>query len=250
MRIGDDDKETNLRKAEELIDGVQNADLILLPELWAIGYYSFDLYASAGESLDGEIAARMKGKARQKGCFIFAGSLLERSDEQIYNTSVLIDPEGEIVGKYRKIHLYGHNSSENKLLQRGTDIVVVETKMACFGLSTCYDLRFPELYRKLALQGANVFLVASAWPYPRLEHWLMLNRVRALENQVFLISSNCVGTNRQKQFLGHSMVINPWGTIVTSGGDLECILQAEIDVKMVEEARAMFPAFTDRVLEV
>jgi len=115
-------------------------------------------------------------------------------------------------------------------------------------LPVSYDLRFPEIFRAMLDKGAELFLVTSGWPYPRLEHWIMLNRVRAIENTAFLVSSNCVGTNRGAQFCGHSMMVNPWGVILTSGGDEECLLKAEIDMDKVTAVRGKFPAVSDRVL--
>jgi predicted amidohydrolase len=114
------------------------------------------------------------------------------------------------------------------------------------GLATCYDLRFPELFRRMVARGVEIFLVCSAWPYPRLEHWLMLNRVRALENQCFLISANSVGLNHGIQFVGHSMITDPWGTILASAGDQDVIIRAEIDLNDLASARQQFPALADR----
>ena len=248
MKIGDEAKELNLKRASGLIDSVDGADLILLPELWNIGYFAFASYRDECEDLNGPTITLLKEKAARKGCYIFGGSLVIRSEDGgLYNTSTLINPKGEIIAQYGKIHLFGYDSEEARLLRRGTEIRVVKSEIGTFGLSTCYDLRFPELYRKMAVMGAELFLVASAWPYPRLEAWLMLNRVRALENQTFLISSNCTGINRGKQFVGHSMIVDPWGTPMATGGDEECILRAKIDLQKVYEARKIFPAFNDRV---
>lgn len=248
MEIGDRDKKANLDRAGEFIDATGHADLILLPELWNIGYFSFDAYEAGSETIEGPTMAFLRQKAVEKGCFLFGGSFVESKEGRLYNTSALIDRKGQIVAIYRKIHLYGHQSEEAKLLGRGSEICVMKTELGVFGLSTCYDLRFPELYRKMATMGAEIFLVASAWPFPRLEAWLMLNRVRALENLVFVVSSNCVGTNRGKQFVGHSMVVDPWGTPLATGGDHECIVRASIDPRKVHETRATFPAFSDKVL--
>ena len=111
----------------------------------------------------------------------------------------------------------------------------------------CYDLRFPELFRRMGEKGAEVFLVPSAWPFPRLEAWIMLNRVRALENLCFLVSANSVGVNRGIQFAGNSMMVDPWGVILTSGGDEEVILQAELDPEVMHSARERYPALADRL---
>jgi predicted amidohydrolase len=116
------------------------------------------------------------------------------------------------------------------------------------GLACCYDLRFPELFRAMVDQGAEFFLVCSAWPYPRLESWIMLNRVRALENEAFLVSSNCVGITKGTQFVGHSLVIDPWGSIVAGSGDEETVVWADVDPGKVKQVRKVFPPLRDRVL--
>ncbi|MGD9138652.1 MAG: nitrilase-related carbon-nitrogen hydrolase, partial [Desulfobacterales bacterium] len=163
-----------------------------------------------------------------------------------YNSSYLISPNGELLANYLKIHLFGYNSKETQLLTAGTSIVTIETPLGNIGLATCYDLRFPELFRRMVEQGAEIFLVCSAWPYPRLEHWIMLNRVRALENQCFLISANSVGLNMGIQFVGHSMITDPWGTILAGAGDKETIIKSELDLGELAAARQQFPALVDR----
>lgn len=248
MGIGDGGKQANVRRAAELLDQVGDVDLILLPEIWNVGYFAFDAYRKESETLSGSTVSMLKDKAAAKGCFVFGGSIVEKADGGYYNTSVLIDRHGALVGQYRKIHLYGHQSDEAKLLNRGDTVTVVDTELGKIGLSTCYDLRFPELYRQMAVMGAEMFLVASAWPFPRLEAWLMLNRVRALENQVFVVSSNCTGANRGKPFVGHSMIVDPWGTPLATGGDYECVVRAAVDLAQVHEIRSIFSGFNDRVL--
>jgi predicted amidohydrolase len=127
---------------------------------------------------------------------------------------------------------------------------VIPTEFGNFGLATCYDLRFPELFRKMLDQGAEFFLIASAWPAPRLEHWLLLNRTRALENLSCLISSNGVGMNRGTQFIGHSLVVDPMGQIITGSNEEECVVWAEVNRDIVQKARAEFPALKDRVFKI
>ena len=132
----------------------------------------------------------------------------------------------------------------------GTSITVIPTEFGNFGLATCYDLRFPELFRKMLDRGAEFFLISSAWPTFRQEHWLLLNRTRALENLSCLISSNCVGINRGTQFAGHSLVVDPMGEIVAgSNDDEECVVWGEVNRDIVLRARAEFPALRDRVFK-
>jgi predicted amidohydrolase len=248
MVIDDQGKSANLKHASRLIDSVDQAELILLPEIWNIGYFGFASYRRDAEVLDGPTVSMLREKAAKRNCFIFGGSFVHQVDGKLYNTSVLIDRKGSIVAQYSKIHLFGFKSEEATLLTRGSEVCVIKTEIGTFGLSTCYDLRFPELYRKMAVSGAEMFLVASAWPFPRVEAWLLLNRVRPLENQTFLASSNCAGMNFGKQYVGRSMIVDPWGNPIAMGGDEECIVEANIDLKKVHEAREIFPAFRDKVL--
>ncbi|MCL5958883.1 MAG: carbon-nitrogen family hydrolase [Chloroflexi bacterium] len=251
LKVSDDnDKQGRLERAKALIDQVGSADLILLPEIWNVGFFAFDRYEEQSEPLDGPTISAISDKAAQNGSYILAGSIVERTSEGLFNTAVLLDRKGNITATYRKIHLFGYNSAESKLLMPGREVAAVETELGVFGLSTCYDLRFPELYRRLVDKGAQAFLVVSAWPYPRLEHWNALNRVRAFENQCFLISSNCCGVSLGKQYCGHSSIVDPWGIPVASAGDYETVLQTEVDVRMVQETRDEFPALRDRVLEL
>ena len=252
IQLGINDSETKeerLARVTALLDQVSGADLVLLPEIWHLGYFSFDLYDSAGEEISGTTFTTMAAKAREHRMYLLAGSIVEKAEGRLYNTCAMFDPQGTRIATYRKIHLFGYGSFETKLLTPGRDVVAVKTEIGPLGFTTCYALRFPELYRRLVDQGTEIFLVSSAWPYPRLEHWQMLNRVRALENEGFLISANCAGTNRGKQFLGHSMVVDPWGTVVAGAGDGEVIIRTEIDVALAERVRKEFPPLQDRVLK-
>src|SRR5439155_24516947 len=127
--------------------------------------------------------------------YLFTGSFVERAGDRLFNTCLLLDARGEVVARYRKIHLFGYQSEEHRLLERGEEVVVAGTPWGRAGLSLCYDLRFPALYRRMIDEGAEFFLVAAAWPAARLEPWILLNRVRALENQAFLFSCNGAGSS-------------------------------------------------------
>lgn len=247
MEITDRSKEENLAHAESLLAKAEGADLVVLPEVWNVGYFSFDQYEAGSEPPDGETASRMSGAARRLGAYLHAGSWVVKKDGGLYNTSFLFDPQGEVAAAYEKIHLFGYGSKERDLLTRGTEPVTVRTGIGTFGLTTCYDLRFPELYRRMMKAGAEVFLVASGWPYPRLEHWMMFNRVRAVENVCYLVSANCVGLNRGVRFCGHSMIVDPWGIVKAGGGDEEEILWAEVDIDKVARVRESFTALDDIV---
>jgi predicted amidohydrolase len=246
ITVTENDKDATLRKAEQLIRSERDADLIILPELWNIGFLSFDRYVSEAEDENGPTLTCLKQLAAELSVHIHTGSFVESDNGQYYNTSYLLSPQGSILGKYRKIHLFGYQSQETQILRPGKEVTVVETPLGKIGMATCYDLRFPELFRRMTDMGAELFLVCSAWPYPRLEAWIMLNRVRALENQAFLVSANSVGPNRGGTFVGHSMAVDPWGTIMRSGGDEEVVLRAEFDMASVDAIRKRFPPLADR----
>lgn len=241
------DKTQTIDRAVEHIRRARGADLIILPELWNIGFMSFDRYVTESEDKTGPTLTTLKGLAQEVKAYLHTGSFVEKAGDKYYNSSYLISPQGDILANYRKLHLFGYNSKEGQLLTMGDEVVVVKTPLGTFGLATCYDLRFPELFRRMVEKGAEIFLVCSAWPYPRLEHWIMLNRVRALENQCFLVSANTVGPNMGSLLVGHSMIVNPWGVILGSGGDEEVILQCELNLEEIGTARDRFPALADRL---
>ena len=247
MSVVEGDKSETIDRAIENVRRARGADLIDLPELWNIGFMSFDRYLPESEDKNGPTLTTFRELAKEVKAYVHTGSFVERDGDKYYNSSYLISPKGEIIANYRKLHLFGYNSKETQILTRGNDVVVAKTPLGNFGLATCYDLRFPELFRRMVEKEAEIFLVCSAWPYPRLEHWIMLNRVRALENQCFLVSANSVGLDMGAKFVGHSMIVNPWGVILASGGDDEVILRSELDLNEVNEARERFPVLTDRL---
>ena len=248
LAMTDQPKERNVDYALELIDKVPASDLILLPEIWPCGFFSFDRYKRDSEAIDGPIVSAMKAAAQAKKCHIFMGSLVEKDGDQYYNTSILLDPAGKIAARYRKIHLFGYQSDETAILEPGDAVVVADTPWGKSGLSTCYDLRFPELYRRMIDQGATFFLVASAWPRVRLDAWRLFNCCRAHENLAFLVSCNCAGANQGKTYAGHSMIVNPLGQVLAEGNDKEEWVSAEIDPQLADAARIEFPALKDRRL--
>jgi predicted amidohydrolase len=240
-------KEERVARAAALVEEQTGADLVLLPEIWNVGYFNFDDYAAEAETLDGPTVSRMADAARRVGAWVLGGSIVERDGDQLHNTAVLLDRTGEIAGTYRKIHLFGYGSREPEVLTRGTEPAVIETEFGRVGISTCYDLRFPELYRAMLDRGAMMFLVPSAWPHPRVEAWTILNRARALENQVWLISANCAG-GPGAGYCGRSMIVDPWGTAIAAAGFQPTVLAATVDPGMVGQVRAEFRQLDDRVL--
>ncbi|GAB6145450.1 carbon-nitrogen family hydrolase [Desulfocicer niacini] len=247
MSVIEGDKAATIEKATAKIQNCADADLIMLPEMWNLGFLSFDSYATEAEKKDGPTLTMLRTMAEKTNSWIHSGSFVEKEGAHLFNSSYLISPKGDIAGSYRKIHLFGFNSKETQILTPGNAVSVVDTPLGKIGMATCFDLRFPELFRQMVDKGAELFLVCSAWPYPRLEAWQMLNRVRALENQCFLVSSNAVGMNQGGQFVGHSMVVDPWGIVMAGGGDEETVVLTEIDIKKVAAARETFPGLAGRV---
>ena len=246
LSVVEGDKDATLKKAKHAIEESYDADLVILPEIWNIGFMSFDQYVDKAETIEGPTPSLMRSLAQEKCIYLHTGSFVEKEKGKYYNTSLLLSPDGEILARYRKIHLFGYNSKETQILSPGEEIVVADTPFGKIGMATCFDLRFPELFRAMVDKGAQYFLVCSAWPYPRIEPWIMLNRVRALENQCFLISANSAGINCGSQFVGHSMVIDPWGTILAGAGDEEMIVKTDIDPAKVAQARETFPGLAGR----
>jgi len=246
MAVIEGDKEASVKKASRAIAACDRADLIILPEIWNIGFMSFDRYREEAEDMNGPTVTMLRDAAQKQGVHLHTGSFVEKDGDDFFNTSLLLSPHGDILAKYRKIHLFGFNSLETKLLSPGEQVAVAQTPFGKMGMATCFDLRFPELFRAMVDQGAEYFLVCSAWPYPRIEPWIMLNRVRALENQACLISSNSCGMNGASQFVGHSMTIDPWGTILAGAGDGEMTVETRIDPAMIKEARQTFPGLAGR----
>lgn len=246
----EDNKAARISRVEGILDQVKDVDLVLLPEVWNIGYFAFDQYKKESETPEGETISRLAAKAKEHGMYIYAGSFIEREGDKLYNGTALLNKKGEICGHYRKIHLFGIGSEERKYLCAGDKISVSDTEFGKIGLSICYDLRFPELHRRMAAEGAEIILSCAAWPYPRVENWLVLNQARAIENQCFYMTCGCAGTSNGKQFIGRSMAVDPWGNVVASAGDQETILKFEINPEDVRTARQQLSFLKDRVLTV
>ena len=241
-------EEVNLARARALAAQAReaDADLLLLPELWLHGYdleRAGQWAASLGEGGFGKMAAL----AREFSLYL-AGTLLERHEGGISNTAVLYAPDGALVGSYRKVHLF-RPMQEHRYLVPGDRAVLFPTPWGPVGIPICYDLRFPELLRAMALAGAVLFLIPAQWPSVRLEAWLTLARARAIENELFVAACNRVG-EEEVSFPGRSCIIDPLGRVLAEGDDGEQLLVAEIDLHQVQTARRYLPVYDDRRPEV
>lgn len=234
-------------QVDEIEKSNQKIDFLILPELWLCGFFAFEDYHKMAElRSDSQTISIAKTISRKLNCYTISGSFVEKNEQNYYNTTAVISPEGEVLATYQKIHLFGYNSAETELLTAGDHITTVDTKFGKLGLATCYDLRFPELFRAMIAQEIELIFIVSAWPAARTEHWRLLNQVRAIENQSFLIACNCAGTQEGVKLAGHSIVMSPDGVILAEADEEESCLIAEIALADVKNARDNFPALHDR----
>ena len=251
------DKAANLEKTERLVAkaAASGADVVLLPEKWnAIG--GVDTLQEAAETLEGgESVEAMRGWASRHGITLVGGSITERREgrEKLSNTSLVFDPDGELVALYRKIHLFdvdvgGHRYRESDAEEPGEEPVVARLEGWPIGLTVCYDLRFPELYRILALEGAELVTVPAHFTLcTGKDHWHVLLRARAIENQNFVAAAAQIGeTIPGKPSYGRSLIADPWGTVVAQAPDEETVISAELDRERLLEVRRNLPSLANR----
>ena len=245
--------EANLVRVQEFAAQAREAgaDLLLLPELWLHGY-DLERAAEWAAPLGEGGFAHMARLAREFGLYL-AGSLLERRaggacgepGRAISNTAVLYAPDGTLLGAYRKIHLF-RLMQEPRYLVAGDHTTLCPTPWGPVGLAICYDLRFPEPFRAMALAGAVLFLVPAQWPARRVEAWQLLVRARAAENELLVAACNRVGSDGQATFPGHSLVVDPWGNVLVEGDERERLLVARADLGEIHEARQLLTVYEDR----
>ncbi|TDC48754.1 carbon-nitrogen family hydrolase [Actinomadura sp. KC345] len=227
----------------DLVLGSGDVDLVVLPELWAAGYFSFDAYDAEAEPFEGPTLDAARGWARELDAHVHLGSFVERDGNgRLFNTAVLLSPAGEVEHVYRKIHVFGYRSREAELLTPGDEAEVASTGLGRVAATTCYDLRFPELWRGLVDGGAHIVIVPAAWPAARLEHWRLFTSCRAVEEQVLLIACNAAGA----ELGGHSRVVDPWGAVLAEAGTEEGVTRCDVDPAVVGRAREEFPVLADR----
>lgn len=249
------DKARNLAAAERLVRAAaaDGAELVALPEKWNLLADGAELVAGA-EPLDGPSLSGAREWARELGIHLLAGSISERTGgEKASNTSVLVGPDGEDVAVYRKIHMFdvdagGVSYRESAHEQAGSEVVAAPLGDLVAGMTVCYDLRFPELFRILALRGARLILVPSAFTLATgRDHWEVLLRARAIENQLFVIAPNQVGeAPPHYSSFGRSMIVDPWGVVLATAPDEECFVAAELDFAVLDRVRESLPSLANR----
>jgi deaminated glutathione amidase len=256
-----DDKNQNIASALDLIDRAAGAGvrLVVLPEVWP--YLGSDEGSRAcAEPIPGPISDLLQDRARRHGLYIHAGSIYEArpGDPGMYNTSIVIDPRGEIVAQYSKIHMFDvvidgdTKYQESATITAGNDIVVVDIDGIRFGLAICYDLRFPELFRILALKGAEAIVLPAAFTLMTgKDHWETLIRARAIENEVYMIASAQWGQHPPgNACYGRSMIVDPWGTVIATAPDGVGMARATVNPERVQAVRRQIPSLANRRPEV
>ncbi|MEU8826045.1 carbon-nitrogen family hydrolase [Streptomyces sp. NPDC048636] len=245
----DETPESRRDRAAGVVRAQRGSDLVVLPELWTLGAFAYDSFVSGAEPLDGPTARAMADAARDTGVWLHAGSIVERApDGTLYNTALVFSPDGALARSYRKIHRFGFDQGEAVMMGAGEEIVTTGPPDATLGLAICYDLRFPELFRLLTEAGAKVLVIPAGWPASRREHWRLLARARAVENQAYVLGCCSTGTHAGVEQAGCSIVVDPWGEVVAETDAAEQVLTAELDLGRVDQVRTDLPVLRDRVL--
>jgi deaminated glutathione amidase len=258
-----DDVERNLETADRLVREAasRGCELVVLPEKWTV-LGTDEQMSAAAQPLDGLAIAWARSSARELGIDLVAGSIVERvtghvervtGREKAANTSVHVGPDGEIKAIYRKIHMFdvevdGVVYAESETEQPGDEIVTSELGGVRLGMSICYDLRFPELYRILALRGAQIIAIPSAFTLTTTrDHWEVLVRARAIENQCFVVAPNQIGPHPPgHRSGGRSLIVDPWGLVLATAPDRESIVVADLDLEMLRGVRRRLPSLANR----
>jgi predicted amidohydrolase len=251
-----DNKKENITKAIKYIAEAANkgTDFVVLPEYVDFMGEDNEKLENA-ETIPGPTSNAFAKIAKEHGIYLLGGSIHEKEiNNSIYNTSLLFNRDGKMIAKYRKVHLYDaqfkerHTVNESEIILPGDEIITAETSFGTVGLSICYDVRFPEMFRSLALMGSQVIFAPAAFPmYTGSLYWEVLLRARAVENQCFIVASGQFGTAPPDQVLyGNSMIIDPWGTVLARAPEKESIIIADIDLSYIEKVRNNIPCFNHR----
>ncbi len=240
------DPEKNRRKVCEMIDKASAGypDVVLMPEMWNTSF-NFNTIENKSDKNGEPSLSLLKKKAREYCVNIVAGSISDNIDSKIYNRSYVINREGTVIFSYDKIHLV-HHANEDKFIEAGNKIGIFKLDGVKCGIIICYDFRFPEICRTLALKGAEVIFVPVQWFESRLDHYEVFCKARALENQAYIASANRIGKEFKAVFPGQSMVVDPWANILGRMDNQEGILHCEIDLELIHRIRKKVTCFQDR----
>jgi len=245
MPCEEGNREFNFQLAREFLKVYKSSDavdFIVLPELFAIGFRHED-YEREGAGVPGPTSEFLCDIAKEHGAYVF-GTGIEKSDDKFYNTLVAANPSGKVIGTYRKIHPF---QEERDIFDGGSSIVLMECGGIKVGVQICYDVRFPEISRRLALEGAEILIIPAAFPDPRHAHWNTLVQARAIENQVYVAAVNRIGTGfDNKTYFGHSQVVDPWGVVLTRINSEGRIITSRRNTDMIQSVRNQITCYADR----
>lgn len=239
--------EENYREAERLIREAagENPDVILLPELWDVGFFPKEGLQALADADCSRVKAHMGALARELHVNLAAGSMACLRGGKVYNTACVFDRDGQMVAQYDKTHLFSP-MGEDAYFAKGNRLCRFRLDGHDVGLLICYDIRFPELTRSLAVQGLELLLMVSQWPKVRIPHLQILTRARAIENQMYLACCNACGKAGQTQYGGGSAIIDPWGNVLAQAGEGQEIICADCDFSVTDQIRASMRIFADR----
>ncbi|YCI75015.1 carbon-nitrogen family hydrolase [Bacillus sp. R1-10] len=246
MDIAFGQPDINFQVAEQWMEKAARSepDIVILPELWTTGYDLTRLNEIADQEAEKTIEF-LKTQAQKHQIHVIGGSIAKKTSKGIYNTMIIIDKHGKLIKEYDKLHLF-QLMDEHHFLQPGEkDGLFTLDEKICAGF-VCYDIRFPEWQRAHTVQGAEVLFVTAEWPKPRLDHWRALLISRAIENQAYVVAVNRTGSDVNNIFAGHSLIIDPWGNIISEAGEGNELLTGTLDFNKVTEARNKIPVFEDR----
>ncbi len=245
MNIALGDVRKNTATMEKMVAEAakRGSHLVVLPELWSTGY-ALEQAEALGSQLNAGMFTQLSSIAT-KYKISLVGSILEKRGQTVTNSASFFAPNGRMMGVYRKIHLFSL-MEEDRYLGAGSSPLVTDLPWGTTGFAICYDLRFPELFRRYALEKARIVILPAEWPLERVEHWRTLIKARAIENQYYMVACNAAGKTGDTVFGGHSMIVDPWGKAVVEAGEDAFLVTAEIEMDLVDEVRKRIPVLDDR----
>ena len=252
-------KEQNLKNAQDMIIRASSggAEIIILPQMFNSPYQA-KYFKDYSEAYPGKTTEMLSGLARKLNVYIIGGSIPERDGDKIFNTSFSFDKNGKLIGKHRKIHLFDIdiknkiNFRESDYISAGNKVTILDTEYCKIGIAICYDMRFPELIRKMALEGAQVIIIPAAFNMiTGPAHWHIIARTRAVDNQVFFITASPArDAGADYIAYGHSLVCDPWGDVIAESGEKEDVLFGMLDLDMIPKIRKQLPLLLHRRKEI
>lgn len=228
-----------------LLPPAGSCDLVVLPELWLQGAFEFSNFSEKVLSgIEGKLEI-LGGVAKKNRYWLHAGSFLVREGNFIFNKAILFDSDGKTRANYRKNYVFGFGDGEAKFVSPSSECEVIETPWGKIGFAICYDLRFPEHFRRNTLAGAEILLICAAWPETRIGHWKNLICSRAIENQLLVIGCNGVGKQTDAILGGNSLIVGPDGKTLLELGNKQAVTFLEVDTRLIQEQRLSFPVLKD-----